>query len=140
MWACPVASGTPCSSAQAQIGLRRIDTELCAHQPPVGSVMANELARSRAGVADALVQRRGHRRRDRGDRMDVAFALRLGHVLAGKPGMFGTREVTAMPNRAVAGWRRGAQIVASGGRSVWRESMEHDGSVFTVIVPQRWPR
>jgi two-component system OmpR family sensor kinase len=131
-----VASGYALLVAQARIGLRRLDTELARISRTVGSVMSNELDEQQQ-AADALVAAA----EDTRDGIavpgwTVAIASESGHVLAGTWMLLGREDVR---DADIGPWRGGGgearTIVASVGECrVWRESMEHDGQRFTVIV------
>ncbi len=129
-----VASGYALLLAQARVSLLRLDAELARISRAVGSVMSTELDERRDQDVTAAA----------GDTRDglavpgwtVAIASESGEVLAGTWTLLPRaelRDADIGPWRADGGQAR--TIMASVGECrIWRESMEHDGSRFTVFV------
>ncbi len=129
-----VASGYALLVAQTRVSLLRLDAELARISRAVGSVMSTELdeRRDQDLTAAAVDTRDGLAVPG----WTVAIASETGEVLAGTWTLLPRaelRDVDIGPWRADGGQTR--TIMASVGECrIWRESMEHDGSRFTVFV------
>lgn len=127
-----VASGYALLVAQAQISLRRLDTELARIGRTAGSVMENELDETHDPAAAAQDTRQGIVVPG----WTVAIASETGELLAGTWNLLREEDV----RRADIGpWRAGTGEARSlmapvGECRVWRESLAHHGYRFTVFV------
>jgi two-component system, OmpR family, sensor kinase len=131
-----IASGYALLLAQARIGLGRLDAELARTGRTVASVMSNELDEQQQ-QPDALVAAAEDTREGVAvPGWTMVIADQSGHVLAGTWTLLrreDVRDADIGPWRADGGTAR--TFAASVGQCrIWRESIEHDGYRFTVLV------
>jgi two-component system OmpR family sensor kinase len=127
-----IASGYALVIAQARLSLRHLDAELSRISRAVGSVMDNELDERHDPAAAAADTHDGIKVPG----WTVAIASDAGQVLAGN---WEVLQRDDLHDEDIGAWRanagEGRTVMAAAGECrVWRESMQHHGYRFTVLV------